>query len=395
MTVTPPATDAAESFDTALEAEYIRSRLMEARTLIRMACLLGLLVTSLRMGEIAATEAGALDPLSGIMLLCPAIVLSTSVLLTWLAWSPSFPRRYQPVANLAVPARGVFASVAIAAMAAQGQVELLMVLPAMVLSPFFFLGLNFRAALACVALTIVAFVIAALIFALPLPVLLRSSGFLLITAATSAVAAWQLERQSRRSFLQSRLIARLAEHDALTGAKNRRVFDEHLAGLWQRSVDDGRRLAILLIDVDQFKAYNDRYGHQAGDATLQCVAEAVQAQVRGPLDMLARYGGEEFAVVLHDIGARQAGEIAERMRRAVSAMGIEHHGSRAARVVTISIGVAAIQPVAGRTPRGALQLADEALYAAKVQGRDKVHLAADSDYSDLRTGVFERRAAGS
>jgi diguanylate cyclase (GGDEF)-like protein len=224
-------------------------------------------------------------------------------------------------------------------------------------------------------------------------VLLRSCGFLLITAATSAVAAWQLEKQSRRSFLDSRLIAQLAEHDALTGAKNRRVFDEHLARLWQQAIRDGRQIAVLLIDVDHFKAFNDRYGHQAGDIALQQVAQAVRSQISRPLDLLSRYGGEEFAVLLYDVDSASARDIAERMRIAVSALGIEHRGSRAARVVTVSVGVAAVQPLAERGPLGALQLADEALYAAKGRGRNNVHLAEDSDYRDLQTGVFTHYAA--
>jgi diguanylate cyclase (GGDEF)-like protein len=316
-------------------------------------------------------------------------------LLTWFAWRPSFLRRYLPLANFAVPTRNIIVAIAVAAMAARGQVELLIVMPAMVLSPFFFLGLHFRPALTCVALTIAAFADAALVFELPVTVLLRTCVFLVATAVMSAMAAWQIERQSRRSFLDGRLIAQLAEHDALTGAKNRRVFDEQLTRLWQQAVNDRRPLAILLIDVDHFKDYNDRYGHQAGDVALQQVAKAVQSQINRPLDLLSRYGGEEFAALLYDVDASQSRDMAERIRLAVSALSIEHRGSRAARVVTISIGVAAIQPSADRGSLGALQLADEALYTAKVRGRNGVHLAAESDYSDLRTGVFVQRSFAS
>jgi diguanylate cyclase (GGDEF)-like protein len=383
----PPA-----RFEEELEAEYVRTRLLNSRTLVRMACLLGLLVVCLRIAELAMTGGGSLVQSHPYLIVFPMVVLSASVLLTWFAWRPSFPRRYLPLANFAVPARNVFVAFAVAAMAARGQVELLIVMPAMVLSPFFFLGLHFRSALTCVVLTIVAFAVSALLFELPLVVLLRSCVFLAITAVISAMAAWQIERQSRRSFLEGRLIAQLAEHDALTGAKNRRVFDEQLTRLWQQAVDDRRPLAILLIDVDHFKDYNDRYGHQAGDVALQQVATAVQAQIHRPLDLLSRYGGEEFAALLYDIEAPQACDIAERMRRAVSALSIEHRGSRVARVVTISIGIAAIQPLADRGPFGALQLADQALYTAKVRGRNNVHVAAESDYSDLQTGVFAQQS---
>jgi diguanylate cyclase (GGDEF)-like protein len=389
----PPSANPAKRFEPKLEAEYIRARLLDSRALIRMACLLALVTTMLRMGELAFTGRGLAVPSFGIVTFFPVVVFSSSVVLTWLTWSQGFTSRYLPVANFAVPARNVFAAIAVAAMATRGQVELLVLMPAMVLSPFFFLGLLFRPALICVTLTIVAFLASALVFEMPTPVLLRSCGFLLITAATSAVAAWQLEKQSRRSFLDSRLIAQLAEHDALTGAKNRRVFDEHLARLWQQAIRDGRQIAVLLIDVDHFKAFNDRYGHQAGDIALQQVAQAVRSQISRPLDLLSRYGGEEFAVLLYDVDSASARDIAERMRIAVSALGIEHRGSRAARVVTVSVGVAAVQPLAERGPLGALQLADEALYAAKGRGRNNVHLAEDSDYRDLQTGVFTHYAA--
>ncbi len=219
--MTVQCADPAMRFEPELEAEYVRARLLNGRTLIRMACLLGLVITGLRIGELAMTDSGEGVSFTGFVLLLPVIVLSTSLLLTWFAWSPSFARRYLPLANFAVPARNIVAAIAIGAMAARGQIELLMVLPAMVLSPFFFLGLHFRPALACVALTIAAFAVAALVSALPVRCCCVRAVSSPVTAATSAVAAWQIELQSRRCFLESRLIAQLAEHDALTGAKNR------------------------------------------------------------------------------------------------------------------------------------------------------------------------------
>ncbi|HWL62616.1 MAG TPA: GGDEF domain-containing protein [Steroidobacteraceae bacterium] len=395
MTLMSPGLDPASSFAPELEAEYVRNRLLDSRTLIRMACLLGLFVIALRLGELSMTGPPRPAPFPGAPILFAGVVVGTSVLLAWVSWSRAFARRYLPMANVAVPVRNAFAAVGIAGMASIGQLELLMLLPVMVLSPFFFLGLHFRPALACVALTCVAFITSALFFAMPPAVVLRSCSLLLVTAATCAVAAWQLEKQSRRSFLEGRLIAQLAELDALTGAKNRRVFDEHLARLWQQAIRDGRGLSILMIDVDHFKAFNDRYGHQAGDAALRRVAQAVQAQICRPLDMLARYGGEEFAVILYDSDADSTRDIAERIRVAVSAMNIEHRGAHGVRVVTVSVGVAAIEPSSARDPRGAVQLADEALYTAKTLGRDRVHMAEASEYRKLETGVFaQQRAAG-
>lgn len=393
MTLTSPGLDPASRFAPELEAEYVRNRLLDSRTLIRMACLLGLFIIGLRLGELSMTGLPRPPPFPGAPLLFATVVVGTSVLLAWVSWSRSFARRYLPLANVLVPVRNVFTAVGIGGMAAFGQLELLMVLPVMVLSPFFFLGLHFRPALVCVALSFVAYFASALFFSMPPDVLLRSSALQLVTGATCAVAAWQLEKQSRRSFLEGRLIAQLAEHDALTGAKNRRVFDEHLARLWQQAIRDGRGLSILMIDVDHFKAFNDRYGHQAGDNALRRVAQAVQAQICRPLDMLARYGGEEFAVILYDSDPRSTRDIAERIRVSVSAMNIEHRGAQAARVVTVSVGVAAIEPTSSRDPRGAVQLADEALYTAKTLGRDRVHMADASEYRKLETGVFAQQRA--
>ena len=181
-------------------------------------------------------------------------------------------------------------------------------------------------------------------------------------------------------FSKGGLITALAQHDSLTGTKNRRVFDEHLADLWRRAAEQHRSIAVLLIDIDHFKAYNDRYGHQAGDQTLRRVAQAIGSFVRRPVDVLARYGGEEFAAVLYDADMREATEMAEKMRRAVAEMNIEHHGSGIGRQVTISVGVAAVAPNLSRSADGALQLADEALYQAKVGGRDRVEIRDDRQH---------------
>jgi diguanylate cyclase (GGDEF)-like protein len=396
MTLKSPGLDPATRFAPELEAEYVRNRLLDSRTLIRMACLLGLFTIALRVVELMLLGLPQQPTIPGLAVLLATVVVGTSVVLAWAAWSRSFPHRYLRIANALVPLRNAFTAVAVGGTASMGQHELLMLMPVMMLSPFFFLGLHFRPATACVALTFVAYLVSALVFGMPATLLLGSSALLLVTAATCSVAAWQLEKQSRRSFLDGRLITQLAEHDALTGAKNRRVFDEHLARLWQQAIRDGRPLAILLIDVDHFKAFNDRYGHQAGDTALRRVAQAVQAQVSRPLDMLARYGGEEFAVILYDSDRAGTLEIARRMHAAVGALHIEHRSAPATGTVTVSIGVAAIEPTPARDPRGAVQLADEALYTAKTLGRDQVHMADASAYQSLETGVFaqQRNAAG-
>jgi diguanylate cyclase (GGDEF)-like protein len=240
-----------------------------------------------------------------------------------------------------------------------------------------------------VSLTIAVFIATAAWSSMSVPDLPRICLQLLMTAAMSAVAAWLIEKQSRRNFLDARQLARLAELDPLTGTRNRRVFEEHLARLWQQAIRDSRPLAVLLADVDHFKPFNDRYGHQAGDLALQRVASAIQGQLSRPLDLLARYGGEEFGVLLYDSDAGAAQRIAERIRTAVRALDISHFGSPQG-CLTASIGVGSVRPQRDRAPAGVVQLADEALYAAKMQGRDRVHMATEVDYQSLETGVFER-----
>jgi diguanylate cyclase (GGDEF)-like protein len=149
-----------------------------------------------------------------------------------------------------------------------------------------------------------------------------------------------------------------------------------------------------MVDIDHFKAYNDWAGHQAGDETLRRVAQTLQAFVTRPLDVLARYGGEEFALVAYDIDSIEAESLAERMRFAVGALAIKHDGSTAGGSVTISVGVAVVQPSAERRSRGALQLADQALYEAKVRGRNRVELLDDVAHRLLVTGVFAKHSLG-
>jgi diguanylate cyclase (GGDEF)-like protein len=232
------------------------------------------------------------------------------------------------------------------------------------------------------------FSIGAVVAGLAVPFVIRASVFLALCIVACAVCARHFERWCRTSFLESRLITELVELDPLTGAKNRRVFDEQLARLWQQAVQDRRPLAVLLIDVDHFKAFNDRYGHQAGDHALRRVAQALKALVHRPQDVLTRYGGEEFAALIYDVDAAQAEQLAEQMRRAVTDLGIEHRASRTCATVSVSVGVAAIEPGTARKPRGATQLADEALYAAKLRGRNSVVVLDDDQYKLLVTGVF-------
>ena len=174
----------------------------------------------------------------------------------------------------------------------------------------------------------------------------------------------QLEAANRR-------LEALAGQDGLTGLANRRTFDDALAREHRRAVRDRTRLAMIMIDVDWFKPFNDRYGHPAGDECLKQVSRAIENTLPRPGDIVARYGGEEFAVLLPNTDEAGAAIMADRIRRAVLALAIEHDASPA-KVATISAGVASWLPAPDVGLETLMQDADQALYRAKNNGRNGV-----------------------
>jgi diguanylate cyclase (GGDEF)-like protein len=173
----------------------------------------------------------------------------------------------------------------------------------------------------------------------------------------------------------NRKLATLSTTDGLTGLANRRHFDEVLRTECARAARVKQPLALVMLDVDHFKKFNDHYGHQAGDACLIRVAQALAAGTPRASDLTARYGGEEFAIVLPATSADEARGIGEALRRAIEGLGILHAGAQAGQV-TISVGIA-IQQGPDGDPDALLRLADAALYRAKDAGRNRVVLGAD------------------
>lgn len=180
----------------------------------------------------------------------------------------------------------------------------------------------------------------------------------------------------------------LSTTDALTNLANRRHFDNALLKEWSRAKRDRRPLSLMMIDADDFKKYNDHYGHQAGDACLRRIAHALQARVRRPGDLAARYGGEEFSVVLADTDSAAAHRLAEGIRCFVEALNIPHELSSTGKV-TVSIGVAVMASGKSQAVESLLQSADEALYRAKKDGRNRVVLAAEDAKSIQGDGEIE------
>lgn len=195
--------------------------------------------------------------------------------------------------------------------------------------------------------------------------------YLLFGILIGAVGCYQLEYKSREQFLSRRQLKLLADCDSLTGLYNRRSLRQQFERLWRQSRREELPLAMLLCDVDHFKAYNDHYGHQAGDEVLQRIAELLRDAARRPLDMPVRMGGEEFALLLYGSDLADAAETAERLRESLVHLALEHAQSQTAAVVTLSIGVACIHT--GEAPLEELYAkADQALYRAKAEGRNRV-----------------------
>ena len=180
---------------------------------------------------------------------------------------------------------------------------------------------------------------------------------------------------TERKLLEDKLEA-LALTDGLTSVANRRAFDAALDRGWTETLAKGSRMSLLLLDIDQFKRFNDHFGHQVGDDCLRTVAAAVRGAIISADATVARFGGEEFAVVLPHAEANAAAAVAEAVRAEVEAMGLPHPGNaECGGAVTVSIGAATAMAQAGGTmtmPAGLLQAADMALYKAKHNGRNRV-----------------------
>lgn len=160
--------------------------------------------------------------------------------------------------------------------------------------------------------------------------------------------------------------------DGLTGIANRRHFDDIFDKEWRRALRSGESLAVVFLDIDFFKRYNDYYGHLAGDDCLRQVGNSLKNSLKRPGDLVARYGGEEFIIVLPETMLTAASLVGEKVRSNIEALKIEHKMSEVSDYVTVSVGVAAVIPEMNIEPASLFATADSALYHAKRQGRNRV-----------------------
>jgi diguanylate cyclase (GGDEF)-like protein/PAS domain S-box-containing protein len=201
------------------------------------------------------------------------------------------------------------------------------------------------------------------------------------TERKQAEAVMQDYRQTLERQVQERTMAlqqamweldRLATLDGLTQVANRRRFDSYLMQEWQRLARTLQPLSLILCDVDYFKRYNDHYGHQAGDLCLQMIAQAMDKVAKRPADLVARYGGEEFAILLSQTDRAGAEQVAEALQWAIQSLALPHDTSQVSQYVTMSVGIATMLPLQHQLPDELIKRADQALYLAKEQGRDRI-----------------------
>ncbi|MBP1710250.1 MAG: diguanylate cyclase [Deltaproteobacteria bacterium] len=234
------------------------------------------------------------------------------------------------------------------------------------------------------------------ITSMPPPVMINSSVVLFSAIIISLIGNYQIESALRRNYLRNLLkeietirlekakteLELISSLDVLTGLANRRNFDTFLDTEWQMGAQYRTPLSLLFLDVDDFKAYNDHYGHQAGDACLRKIAEVLKRCIHRSRDLCARYGGEEFVVLLPNTDVQSAFQIAEKLRNNIELENIPNQHSRVVPYVTVSVGVASMMPQKTLPPQRLVELADRALYRAKDLGRNQVQVLDDENNSD-------------
>jgi diguanylate cyclase (GGDEF)-like protein len=264
---------------------------------------------------------------------------------------------------------------------------------------YFMVGLRLREALRANIIVYLALVIAFVAGTMPT----ATATYLMFTLFCANIigfaGSYALEHANRTAFLEHRQLTEVATHDGLTTLLNRAAFEDQIRRVWQQAQRDRQTVAVIMIDIDCFKSYNDRYGHVAGDDCLRRVSSALRdAARRRPLDFVARYGGEELVAVLYGADRSYGESISRSLLAAVRELRIPHASSPTQPYVTVSIGVVSVDAYRMATHDGAVALADEALYAAKNKGRDQyVTMDPDAHRADpaATTVLPLREATGS
>ena len=233
------------------------------------------------------------------------------------------------------------------------------------------LGLRFRQATIAGWPVFLTFVAVGLVFDAPVTKMAYGTLFLLFANLIGMYACFLFELDARELFQKKKLLKELARTDGLTGVDNRRSFDEHYDHVWKQARREQQSIAVVLVDIDFFKLYNDCYGHAPGDDVIEAVAASLADSIHRPLDQVARYGGEEFVIVLYGPTEQFVRDYADDLVAEVAALEIEHKGSDVAEVVTVSVGAAIACPHKTERSEQLVRAADDALYESKSQGRNR------------------------
>jgi len=359
-------------------SQYAQTSVLRSRLLLIMAIGATLISTGI---EVSGRGGHPTVLIFNILVMLPA--LSAALLVSM---NPSSHRLYRFLLALSALLIGMLTTSIAMRASLDGMPYYFSILVTWMFVVWFILGLPFRHA-AITALTISGLYVSGVIWwDFRLNEFTFTTALLFFINVVGAIGCYQLEHAKRRSFLDSRVLSQLAERDGLTGLYNRRSYDQYVERIWRQSRRENVQLTIILIDIDHFKAYNDHYGHQAGDDALKEVANVISLSAQRPLDFAARYGGEEFALILYGPDDEYGRERPEQLRESVRDLKILHADSATDQYLTVSIGVALVMPGSVRSLIGAIQMADEALYQAKEEGRNRV-IVKESD-SHIQTGRF-------
>lgn len=311
---------------------------------------------------------------------------SVCIVLTTARWY----RFYWPFIEVAAPVFGL--GTVVMAATASGDTGVSLMGARLVLAIFFFyfmLGLPFLSALRANLIVFFGYAIAAVVADISAPVAIYQLVILLCANLFAGAGCYALEHANRIAFLERKLLTEVATHDALTGLANRAAFEAEIRRAWAQAGRDRAPLAIVMLDIDHFKTYNDRYGHQAGDRCLRVVAQAMhEVAQRRPADVVARYGGEELIAVLPGCTLAHAETVARELLASVTALAIPHAASLTRPHVTVSIGVTSLVPQSDVSHDVAVHAADRALYLAKAEGRDRYATFDPHERRDLTLPMF-------
>ncbi len=362
-------------FQPELEAEYHDSMAPATRRWVRMSVLLALsTVLGFAVIDHWVLERPASPVADSIRF---GLQLPIVLMALFLTSEGRYKRWYVGAVTVGAPLFGI-GTVILAATAPPAQVSLItgrILLAAFYI--YFMLGLGYRRALAINCVLFAAYAGAALAGFIEPRTATYNLFVILCANLIGGAGAFALERANRATFLEKRRLAETARRDGLTGLLNRAAFDERVAVLHAQALRESAALAIVLIDIDHFKAYNDHYGHPAGDQCIRVIASTVRhAARRRPLDIVGRYGGEELVAVLYDASREHAESVARTLVASVGRLRMPHV-TTAVGAVTISVGAAIAVPGESVPLASLMTRADEALYAAKAAGRNNFVIAGD------------------